>query len=145
MRKIALAAAVAALSIGAAACDSYDDANEAYANDANAAYADNGAAAGNYDAASGAAGATASGAWPAGTRIIVENGVTYRVDPAGVRVALGPNDSRIVVEDGVRYRVDPGGTRVRIDDTGAAVSVGPGGVDATVPVGGNTSVTVNTN
>ena len=143
MRKLTIAAAVGALAIGLAACQNYDEANEAYANDANAAdYADNGTAAGNYDTASGTAGA--AGSWPVGSRIVVENGVTYRIEPGGARVALGPNDSRILVEDGVRYRVDPGGTRVRIDDTGAVVSVGPGGVDATVPVGDNTSVTVNT-
>ena len=143
MKTFAMVTTVGTLVIGLAACQNYDEANEAYANDANAAdYADNGAA-GNYDTA-GAAGTTASGSWPAGSRIVVENGVTYRIDPGGVRVALGPNDSRIVVEDGVRYRVDPGGTRIRIDDTGAVISVGPGGVDATVPVDGNTSVTVNT-
>ena len=143
MRKFATAAAIAALSIGAAACDSYDEGNNAYDNAAgDAGYADNGAAGGNSDAAGGA---TAGTSFPAGSRIVVENGVTYRIDPGGARIALGPDDSRIVVEDGVRYRVDPGGTRVRIDDTGAVVSVGADGVDATVPVGGNTSVTVNTN
>ena len=143
MRKYALAAAAGALAIGAAACDSYDETNEAYANGANAADYDANAAAagGNYDTAGTAA---AGGSWPAGSRIVVENGVTYRIDPGGARVALGPGESRIVVEDGVRYRVDPGGTRVRIDETGAVVSVGPDGVDATVPVGDNTSVTVNT-
>ena len=140
MRTLMTAAAVAALSFGAAACNNYDDTNQAYANEANAAdYADNAVGTGNYDTAA------AGGSWPAGSRIVVENGVTYRVDPGGTRVALGPNDSRIVVENGVTYRVDPGGTRVRIDDSGAVVTVGPGGVDATVPVGGNTSVTVNTN
>jgi hypothetical protein len=137
MRKFALAAATAALSVGIAACDSYDEANEAYANAAD--YADNGAA-GNY----GSAGTAAAGSWPEGSRIVVEDGVTYRIEPGGARIALGPGDSRIVIEDGVRYRVDPGGARVRIDDTGAVVSVGPDGVDATVPVGDNTSVTVNT-
>ncbi|MBA3512697.1 hypothetical protein [Sphingomonas sp.] len=141
MRTLITAVAVGALSLGVAACNNYDETNEAYANEANAAdYADNAAGAGNYDTAT-----TTGGSWPAGSRIVVENGVTYRLEPGGARVALGPNDSRIVVEDGVSYRVDPGGTRVRIDDTGAVVDVRPGGVDATVPVGGNTSVTVNTN
>lgn len=135
MRKFTLAAAAAALSIGVAACDARDD------DTVNVVNADNVADAGGSGAGDGGAAA----AFPEGSRIIVENGVTYRVDPGGVRVALGPGDSTIVVEDGARYRVDPGGTRVRIDDSGAVVSVGPGGIDATVPVGGNTSVTVNTN
>ena len=143
MKTLMTAAAITALTLGAAACKNYDETNEAYANGANAA---------DYDANTAGAGdnygpggnATANSSWPAGSRIVVENGVTYRVAPGGARVALGPNDSRIVVENGVTYRVDPGGTRVRIDDSGAAVSVGPGGVDATVPVGDNTSVTVNT-
>ena len=144
MRTFVTAAAVAALSISAAACQNYEETNEAYANDANAAdYAANDAAAGNYGTTGGTA--AAGGSWPAGSRIVVENGVTYRIDPGGVRVALGPADSRIVVEDGIRYRVDPGGTRIRIDETGAVVDVAPDGVEATVPVGGNTSVTVNTN
>src|SRR5687767_15707442 len=145
MRTLMTAAATAALSLGAAACNNYDETNEAYENGANAADYDANAAgaADNYGA--GGNTAAAGGSWPAGSRIVVENGVTYRIEPGGARVALGPNDSRIVVENGVSYRVDPGGTRVRIDDTGAAVTVGPGGVDATVPVGDNTSVTVNTN
>ena len=48
-----------------------------------------------------------------------------------------------MVENNVRYRVDPGGTRVRVDDQGAVISVGPGGVDTTIPGPGNTTVTVN--
>lgn len=143
MRTFITAAAAAALSIGAAACKNYDETNEAYANGANAAdYGDKAGASDNYGASGNTA--AAGGSWPAGSRIVVENGITYRIDPGGARVALGPNDSRIVIEDGVRYRIDPGGTRVRIDDTGAAVSVGPGGLDATVTVGNN-AVTVNTN
>ena len=143
MRTLMTAAAIAALSFGVTACKNYDETNEAYNNGANAAHYDANAAgaADNYGTSGNA---TADSSWPAGSRIVVENGVTYRVEPGGARVALGPNDSRIVVENGVTYRVDPGGTRVRIDDSGAAVSVGPGGVNATVPVGGNTSVTVNT-
>ena len=63
---------------------------------------------------------------------MVENGVTYRIDPGGARITLGPNDSRIVTENGVRFRVDPNGTRIRIDPSGAAISVGTG--DTTVNV-----------
>lgn len=140
MRNITTAAAIGLLAIVAAACSQRED---NALNDVNAEATANVADSGGGSTTVGDG--IASAGFPEGSRIIVENGVTYRVEPGGVRVALGPNDSRIVVEDGVRYRVDPGGTRVRIDDTGAAVSVGPGGVDATIPVGGNTSVTVNTN
>ena len=134
MKTLMTAAAITALTLGAAACKNYDETNEAYANGANAAdYDANAAGAGDNYGPGG--NATANSSWPAGSRIVVENGVTYRVAPGGARVALGPNDSRILIENGVRYRVDPGGTRVRIDDTGAVVSVGPGG---------DTSVTVNT-
>ena len=38
-----------------------------------------------------------------------------RVDADGTRVRLGDTDARILVEDGVRYRVDPGGARIRIE------------------------------
>jgi hypothetical protein len=121
-----------------AGCGDY---NKKEYNEANAAYGEQG----NYDAAAagGNYGATASSDWPEGTRIIEENHVYYRVEPSGTRVRLEPGDSTIVVENGIRFRVDPGGTRVRINDEGAAMSVGPGGVEANVPVGGNTTVTVN--
>ena len=126
----------AALVLALSACGGNEKNEAAYNNDSGA-YAEG---EGNVSAGAGNAGgnysggtATASRSWPEGARIIVENGVTYRVDPGGVRVALGPNDSRIVVEDGVRYRVDPGGTRVRINDEGLVVDIG----DAP-------SVTVNT-
>lgn len=122
-----------------AACDynksDYNEANAAY-DEGNADY--NGAAAGGYNE-------TTASNWPEGARIIEEEGVYYRIDPGGARVRLDPGDSTIVVENGVRYRVDPGGTRVRIDEQGAVISVGPDGVDTTVPVGENTAVTVNSN
>ena len=70
-----------------------------------------------------------------GTRIIEEDGVTFRIDPDGTRVRLGPSDARILVEEGVRYRVDPGGTRVRIDDQGT---------ELTIPVSDDLAVEVNT-
>jgi len=118
-------------------CGDYD--KKEY-NDANAAYETEG----NYDsAANGNYAAPAAGNWPEGSRIIEENNVYYRVEPSGTRVRLEPGDSTILVENGTRYRVDPGGTRVRINDEGAAISVGPGGVEANVPVGRDTSVTVN--
>lgn len=73
------------------------------------------------NAAENAAGVATAGAWPATSRIVVEDGVTYRVDASGPRVRLGPNDSRIVTEGGVRYRVDPDGTRVRINPEGLRI------------------------
>ena len=128
---------VATLLAGAAlaACGDY---NKNEYNEANASYDAegveyNGTAGGGYNTSN----------WPEGTRIVEESNVFYRIDPGGTRVRLEPGDSTIIVENGVRFRVDPGGTRVRINEEGAAISVGPGGVDTTVPVGGNTSVTVN--
>jgi hypothetical protein len=141
MPKLILTAACATttLALALAGCDY----NKQDYNEANASYNAEGSSyegsAADYNAATSA---TAS-SWPEGARIVEEGGVTYRIDPGGARVRLEPSDSRIVVENGVRYRVDPGGTRVRIDDTGAIVSVGPDGVETTVPVSGNTSVTVN--
>lgn len=129
MKRFIMTASLGPISLGLAACGDYDG-NEAAYNEGNAAYAEG---EGNY--AEGAGGnytgtQTASAGWPAGSRIVVEEGVTYRIEPGGVRVALGPNDSRIVVENGVSYRVDPGGTRVRIDESGAEVVIDP--ADATV-------------
>ncbi len=116
MRKLVIAAALGAASLGLAACGERGD------RDANAASneaADTVGNAGAAEAAEGAGGATAAAAsFPKGARIVEEDGVTWRIDADGTRVRLGENDSRIVVENGVRYRVDPGGTRVRIDDRG---------------------------
>jgi hypothetical protein len=61
---------------------------------------------------------TASADWPAGTRIVEEDGVTYRVNTDDTRVAIEDGSNRVVVENGVRYRVDGGGVRHRIDDDG---------------------------
>ena len=61
--------------------------------------------------------------WPAGTRIVVEDDVTYRVDPNGTRVAIEDDSYRVVVENGVRYRVDASGTRHRIDDEGLDIDL----------------------
>jgi hypothetical protein len=61
--------------------------------------------------------------WPAGTRIVEEDGVTYRVNPDDTRVEIEDGSYRIVVEDGVRYRVDAGGVRHRIDDDGLDIDL----------------------
>lgn len=131
MTRLALAAGGMALTLALGGCYDRDDAH--YAD--NAAY---NAAGADYDAGNAAGYADAGAGWPEGARIVVEEGVTYRIDPGGVRVRLGEADSRIEVIDGVRYRIDPGGTRVRIDDEGAVIDVGP----AVVPA--DNTVTVNT-
>ena len=129
MRRAALSAAT--LVVGLAACNynkEYNEQNAAYGNEAysNATgYAEG--TGGNYSGAQ-----TATATWPPGSRIVVEKGVTYRIEPGGVRVALGPNESRILVENGVRYRVDPSGTRVRIDESGAEITVNPPGTTTVV-------------
>ncbi|MFL6752784.1 MAG: hypothetical protein ACJ8D5_02240 [Sphingomicrobium sp.] len=135
MTRLANSAAAAVLAISIGGCSDYSKNEAAYDQD-NAAYAEGnysqeggnyaGNAGGNYSGTQ-----TAAANWPSGSRIVVENGVTYRVEPGGTRVTLGPEDSRIVVENGVRYRVDPGGARVRIDPSGAAITVETPTVNAT--------------
>jgi hypothetical protein len=148
MKRILTIAAVAAASIGVAACDDYDETNNAAYNETdNAAY---GAEAGNAaygDGAGNAAygAATAATELPQGARVVVENGVRYRIDPGGARVRLGDGDSVIWVEDGVRYRIDPEGTRFRVDDRGVRIDIGDGDVDATVDLDRDPSIAVNTN
>jgi hypothetical protein len=113
MKKLALTAALGAACLGLAACGERD---------ADTADANNASAAGEADAAD-AGGNVGATAWAKDARIVEENGVTYRIDANGTRVALGANESRIVVENGVRYRVDPDGTRVKIDPEGVAIDV----------------------
>ena len=134
MRRLALTTFCSVLAVGLAACGDADENSAA----ANAATNGSGmeAAAGDNAAAGGSGSATASGsAWPQGSRIVEENGVTYRVDSAGARVQLGPSDSRIVVTDGVRYRVDPDGARVRIDTRGDAIRIGDSTITGNAPNG----------
>jgi hypothetical protein len=89
--------------------------------------------------------------WPAGTRIVQEGDVVYRVDPAGTRVVIDDDSWRIVTEGDRRYRVDPAGTRIEIDDEGLdleGVASGPDipGVDVDVGTNkkGNLDVDVST-
>ena len=151
MKKLVLTAALGAACLGLTACG--DTGNES-ANGANTAGGDNGTAAGDGGDATGgngsASGQAAGGDWPAGTRIVQEGGVTYRVNADGTRVQLTDNDARIVVENGVRYRVNREGTRVRIDERGIDVDLdGPDirGVDVDVGTNrkGNLDIDVNTN
>ncbi|HYD23609.1 MAG TPA: hypothetical protein VEB68_02350 [Croceibacterium sp.] len=141
MKKLLLTSALGAAVLTLAACG--DGADDAATDDTavvdEAATVDTGAA------------TTASADWPAGTRIVEEGGVTYRVDPGGTRVAIDDGSWRIVTEDGVRYRVDEGGTRIRIDDDGLdldGVATGPDIPGVDVDVGendqGNLDVDVST-
>lgn len=139
MRKLVIAAALGAASLGLAACGDRDGGNAA-ANEAgdtagNAVETDGmGAEGGN------AAGSTAAASsFPKGARIVEEGGATYRIDPDGSRVRLADTDSRIVVENGVRYRVDPGGTRVRIDERGIDIDV----PDLTPDLGADVDIGIN--
>ena len=128
---------LAGAALALAACGGDKAANNSASGNASGTTSGNATGAGDPSATSGGAGGaegTAS-AWPEGSRIVVEEGVTYRIDPAGTRVRLEPNDSRIVVENGVRYRVDPGGTRVTIDDRGAAVRIGDSTITGNAPNG----------
>lgn len=109
MTRFALAAALGATSLALAACG---DSRTGTADANNQAAADlNGTTIVEGNEAAGTA-------WSKDSRIVEENGVTYRVDADGTRVALGPNESRIVVENKVRYRVNPDGSRVKIDERG---------------------------
>lgn len=138
MTKLPIAASILAAA-SLAACGDYS-ADEAEYDSNNAAYAEG--QGGNYSAEGtsnyGGTATAGSTSWPAGSRIVVENGVTYRIEPGGARIALGPNDSRVVVEEGTRFRVDPDGTRVRINDEGAVIDVDTDVGDTSVGVDVNT-------
>ena len=74
-------------------------------------------------AATPVAAAPAAADWPSGTRIVEENGATYRVNPDRTRVAIEDGSYRVVVDNGIRYRVDRSGTRHRIDDDGIDIDL----------------------
>src|SRR5688500_2365011 len=113
MKKLILSGALSGFALLVSACgDSADDAAE---EDAAVVEADT--------ADTTTATAAADPNWPAGSRIVVEDDVTYRIDPEGTRVAIDDGSYRVVVEDGVRYRVDAAGTRHRIDDDGLDIDL----------------------
>ncbi len=145
MRKLAWTAALGAACLGIAGCGSDAD----RANNSAGTEAEGNGAAVTDGGSNGSGTASADADWPRGTRIVEENGVTYRVNPDGTRVQLTADGPRIVVENGTRYRVRPDGTRVRIDDTGIDIDLdGPNlpGVDVDVGTNrkGNLDIDVNT-
>lgn len=147
MRRFAITAALGAAALGLAGCGDYDEEAE-YNAEGNAAYGADGAGNAGYgagaDGGNAAYGATAATELPAGTRVVVEEGVRYRIDPDGTRVRIEGSEPVIVVEEGARFRIDPDGTRVRIGPDGAAIDV-DGDVDADVRVGDDPSLEVNVN
>lgn len=84
---------------------------------------------------------TASADWPSGTRIVEEDGATFRVNPDGTRVEITDGSWRIVTEGDTRYRVGSDGIRYEINEEGedldGAPDGGPGDID--VDVGTNAS------
>ena len=135
MKKLALTAALGAACLALAGCGDRDAAS----NEANDAAVATEGADGNDGAT---ASDTGSSAFPKGARIVEENGVTYRIDANGTRVALTDTDSRIVVEGGNRFRVDPDGTRVRIDDQGLEIDIDGPDVDIGVNDKGNPDIDI---
>jgi hypothetical protein len=137
MKKLILASALSATALLLSACgDGADD--EAAVDDTTVVETD-----------AGAAGATsADAAWPRGTRIVEEAGVTYRVNPDGTRVEIAGNEWRIVTEGETRYRVGTGGVRYEIDDDGADLDGAPDGGDPDIDIGtnedGNLDIDVST-
>ena len=119
--------------LGTAACSDYDSGSDDAYESANA----------GESAVPGEAPGQASSDWPKGSRIIVEDGVTYRIDAGGTRIRLGETDSRVLIEDGITYRVDPDGSRVRIDPSGAEIRVDSGRIDVDPLPGEARSVEVN--
>ena len=133
MKKLLVTSALASAVLMLSACGD-NDADDVAVEDTAAADA-------AADAAAADAAATASADWPAGTRIVEEDGVTYRVDSGGTRTAIEDNSWRIETEGDTRYRVDPNGTRVEIDDEGMDLEGAASGPDVPgvdVDVGRNT-------
>jgi hypothetical protein len=111
MKKLIMTSTLGALALALSACNNTDD---------DAATADDTAATAEADTA---AATTADADWPAGTRIVEEKGVTYRVNTDNTRVEIPAGGYRIAVVDGVRYRVDASGTGHRIDDEGVDIDL----------------------
>ena len=88
---------VSLLAVSFAACSEYNKNEASYDAGNNTAYSEG--QAGNY-ASGNASGynSSAAGGWPAGSRIVVENGTRFRVDPGGTRVRIDPNGMEIRTE-----------------------------------------------
>lgn len=140
MNRFTLLAALGAASL--AGCGDYDRNEAAYDDKADVAYG-----AGEGEAAYGAGQGNAAYAsrpatnLPEGTRVVVEEGMRYRIDPGGARVRIGDDESVTFVEDGVRYRIDPGATRVRVDEQGVEIRTD----DANVRLGDEVEAEIDTN
>ena len=138
MKKLALTAALGATCLALTACGDRDAAS----NEANDSAVTTESVDGNETAAAGGAGGAGGTAFPKGARIVVEKGVTYRINADGARVALTGTDSRIVIEGDKRFRIDPDGTRVRIDDDGGAIDIDVPDVDVGINDKGNPDIDV---
>ena len=114
MKKLLLTAALAPVGLLLSACGD---------NDADAPEADTAVVETDTADTAGTATAAADPNWPAGTRIVEEDGVTYRVNADDTRVEIGDGSYRIVTEGGERFRVDASGTRHRIDDDGLDIDL----------------------
>jgi hypothetical protein len=128
MKKLAAASAFALVFALSACGDANDDAADTTVLDTDTAPA-------ARDVGTAGAGTTASSDWPEGSRIVEENGVTYRVESGGTRVQLEPGSARIVTEGSKRYRVDATGTRVEIDPNGTAIKIGDSIITGNAPNG----------
>jgi len=130
MKKLILAAALGSTALLLSACgDSADDTDVVTAEETGAVE--------TVDTGPAATTAAADPNWPSGTRIVVEDDVTYRIDPAGTRVAIEDGSYRVVTENGVRYRVSAEGVRHRIDDDGLDIDL-PAVEGVDIDVGTNT-------
>jgi hypothetical protein len=123
MKTLLLTAALGASCLALAGCGDRGTATADSNNSAAATAGTEGAAGAEGNTTTSTTTTTTASTWPKGARIVEENGVTYRVDADGTRVALGPTDSKIVVDNGVRYRVDSSGTRVKINDKGIDIDL----------------------
>ena len=136
MKKLILASALSVPAFLLSACG--DDADEVPVAEDTAA----------VDTAAVDTGATATSDWPSGTRIVEENGATYRVNPDGTRVEIADGEWRIVTEGDTRFRVGPNGARFEIDENGEDLDGAPDNGRPDVDIGtnedGNLDIDVST-
>lgn len=121
MKKLILSAAISALALTVAACGDNDADDAADTTVVDTADTATTADAGGAGAAGGMAAEDPN--WPRGTRIVEEDGKTYRVAADNTRTEITDGSWRVVTEGGERFRVDAAGTRHRIDDDGLDVDL----------------------